>query len=135
MYLNELMLHHPKTQALTSLLSQLMDFYNCMLGNFVDNIFKKFFQEHYQSFNQFGSRAGPMGCPSWSGFKLFSQRLSTSRGKHAQRLEHFCFKGLKKKFGVLNLSLRTKDWLLCGQLLNLERLKQSDLGTWKLINP
>ena len=47
----------------------------CVLGNFLGfccrlltffiiNFFEKFFQEHYQSVKQFGSRSGPMFC--WS---------------------------------------------------------------------
>ena len=59
----------------------------CMLGNFSQlfcrlltffklNFFKKFFQEHYQSVKQFGSRSGPTLCWAWSGSKLFAKIIS-----------------------------------------------------------
>ena len=65
----------------------------CMLGNcscfccrlltfFKMNFFKKFFQEHYQSVKQFGSRSGPMFCLSRSGSKLLA-KVMTRRQKSA----------------------------------------------------
>ena len=59
----------------------------CMLGNFpclccslLTFFLKKFFQEHYQSIKQFGSRSGPAFCRSWSGPKMFAQEV-ISRGQ------------------------------------------------------
>ena len=56
----------------------------CMLGNFSCfvvvcrlffkiNFFKKFFQEHYQIVNGFGSRSGSTFCRSWSGYIMFAK--------------------------------------------------------------
>ena len=39
-------------------------------------LFKKFFQEHYQSVKWFESRSGPTFCRSWSGYKLFTKLIS-----------------------------------------------------------
>ena len=38
-----------------------------LLTIFKSNLFKKIFQEHYQSVKQLGSRSGPTFCRSWSG--------------------------------------------------------------------
>ena len=38
--------------------------------------FKNFFQEHYQSVKQFGSRSGLTFCQSWSGSKLFPKVIN-----------------------------------------------------------
>ena len=62
----------------------------CMLDNFHAfvvfcwlvfkiNLFKKFFQEHYQSFKRFGFRSGPTMHRSWSGSKLFAKVIIISR--------------------------------------------------------
>ena len=66
----------------------------CMMGNFTCfccrlltffkiNFLIKFFQEHYQSVNQFGSRSGLKFCQSWSGSKLFAKVIS-----RPQKLEY-----------------------------------------------
>ena len=47
-----------------------------LLTFFKINVFQKFFQEHYQSVKQFGSRSGPMFCWSLSGSKLFAKVIS-----------------------------------------------------------
>ena len=46
----------------------------CLL--FQNQLFKKFFQEHYQSVKWFGYRSGLTFCLSWSGSKLFSKVIS-----------------------------------------------------------
>ena len=85
-------------------------FFCCRLLNFFKiNFFKKFFQEHHQSVNQFGSRSGPTFCRSWSGFKLFAKVISRQQVAASQergRLEltllclllcAYCFLRLRKK--------------------------------------
>ena len=52
-------------------------FFCCRLLTFFKiNFFEKFFQEHYQSVKQFGSRSGPTLCRSWSGSKLFAKVIN-----------------------------------------------------------
>ena len=50
-----------------------------LLTFFKINLFKKFFQEHYQSVKQFGSRSGTMLCRCWSGSKLLARVISRRR--------------------------------------------------------
>ena len=85
--------HSPSTKSHVFNLPQLIKVYLtisdltlCMLSNFscillsADffniSFFEKFFQEHHQSVKLFESRSGPTFCQSWSGSKLFLQRLS-----------------------------------------------------------
>ena len=44
-------------------------------------LFEKFFNEHYQSVKQFGSRSGLTFCRAWSGSKLFAKIFSRRRYK------------------------------------------------------
>ena len=65
------------------------------------NIFKKLFQEHYQSVRQFGSKSRLTFCRSWSRSKLFAKAISTHQKSPLGRKEltvvkyyrnenHFC---------------------------------------------
>ena len=51
-------------------------FYCRLLSFFKINFFKKFFQKHYQSVKLYGSRSGPIFCPSWFGSKLFANVIN-----------------------------------------------------------
>ena len=58
------------------MLGNFPSFYSCLLYFFKINFFEKFFQEHYQSDKQFGSRSGPTFWRSCSGSKLFAKVIS-----------------------------------------------------------
>ena len=61
------------------------------------NFFKIFFQKHYQSVKQFGSRPGLTFCLSWSGSKLFAKVIKKKRQKPLPS----CFHGrLEKTFFI-----------------------------------
>ena len=46
---------------------------------FQNQLFRKIFQEHYQSVKQFGSRSGLTVCRSLSGSKLFAKAIRRSK--------------------------------------------------------
>ena len=50
-------------------------------------LFWHFFQEHYQSVQQFGSRSGCTFCQSWARFKLFVKVISRIAASK-ERLNH-----------------------------------------------
>ena len=55
--------------------------------SFQNEIFKEFFQEHYQSVKWFEPRSGPPLCRSWSGSKLFAKVISRRQKSLLARLE------------------------------------------------
>ena len=49
--------------------------------------FKKFFQEHYQSVKQFGSKSGLTFCWSWSWSRLFAKAISRQQCHPRKRVK------------------------------------------------
>ena len=83
----------------------------CMLGNFScfccrlltffkTNVFKRFFQEHYQSVKQFGSRSGMTFCPVliWVQTVCKGNQQTTLVGKELISLSQYIDITLQGKF-------------------------------------
>ena len=82
----------------------------CVLTFFNIKIFKKFFQEQYQSVKRFESRSGPTYCRTWSGSKLFAKVISWRQNSLITRKK---FNKLKSPVCVLTNSCaitKARSW-------------------------